>query len=146
MIALIQRVKNANVVVDNKRVASIGMGLLAFIGVEKTDEEANIIALYNKIRQFRLFTDEKGKMNLSLEDTGYELLLVPQFTLPANTNKGNRPGFDPVATPEKAQDYFTKLLAQFAKNDKITTQSGIFQAEMAVSLVNDGPVTFWLKK
>lgn len=146
MIALVQRVKNASVSVDNQVVSSIDTGLLVFVGVEKTDEEANIHALYQKICRFRIFADANDKMNLSLEDTESELLLVPQFTLPANTSKGNRPGFDPVAAPEKAEEYFAKLLGLFQKNDKIAVQSGVFQANMAVALINDGPVTFWLKK
>ncbi len=146
MIALIQRVKNASVEVEGEQVASIEQGLLAFIGVEKTDTEENIARLYDKIRKFRVFADEAGKMNLSLEDTSNELLLVPQFTLPANTAKGNRPGFDPVAPSDIGETYFKALLEYFKNNDKIAVQSGVFQADMAVSLINDGPVTFWLQK
>ena len=144
MIGLIQRVSQAQVEVDSQAVAQIGRGILALIGVEKQDESATAQRLAQRIIQYRIFPDADGKMNLSLQDTGGELLLVPQFTLPADTRKGNRPSFSSAAPPETGQRLFLEL-ADFARQSYGRVQTGVFGANMQVSLTNDGPVTFWLQ-
>ena len=144
MIGLIQRVTEAKVEVDNSTVAQIGRGILALIGVEKQDNSATARRLAQRIIQYRIFPDADGKMNLSLQDTGGELLLVPQFTLPADTRKGNRPSFSSAAPPETGQRLFLEL-ADFARETHGQVQTGVFGANMQVSLTNDGPVTFWLR-
>ena len=144
MIGLIQRVTEARVEVDNRTVAQIDRGILALIGVEKQDESATAQRLAQRIIQYRIFPDADGKMNLSLQDTGGELLLVPQFTLPADTRKGNRPSFSSAAPPETGQRLFLEL-ANYAREAQITVKTGVFGANMQVSLTNDGPVTFWLQ-
>ena len=144
MIGLIQRVTEARVEVDNGTIAQIGRGILALIGVEKQDDSATARRLAQRIIQYRIFPDADGKMNLSLQDTGGELLLVPQFTLPADTRKGNRPGFSSAAPPETGQRLFLEL-ADFARKTHGQVQTGVFGANMQVSLTNDGPVTFWLQ-
>jgi len=146
MIALLQRVNHASVEIDEQPIAAITKGLLIFIGVEKSDTENNADKLFNKIRRFRTFTDKAGKMNLTIEQVAGEILLVPQFTLPATTDKGNRPGFDAVAIPELGERLFNYLVAQFRKNTPLQVQTGQFQAHMNINLQNDGPITFWLKK
>ncbi len=146
MIALVQRVNEASVRVEGKTVADIGVGALVFIGVEKGDNTDNTIALFNKLRKFRIFADDTGKMNLNIEQVGGELLLVPQFTLPAETKKGNRPGFDPVADPQTGKKLFEKLCQLFKEQTELKVETGIFQADMKVRLENDGPLTFWLQK
>ena len=144
MIGLIQRVCQGRVEVDNNTVAQIGRGILALIGVEKQDTSATARRLAQRIIQYRIFPDKDGKMNLSLQDTGGELLLVPQFTLPADTRKGNRPSFSSAAPPEAGQRLFREL-SDFAQATQIPVQTGVFGANMQVSLTNDGPVTFWLQ-
>ena len=144
MIGLIQRVTEARVEVDNRTAGQIGRGILALIGVEKQDESATAQRLAQRIIQYRIFPDADGKMNLSLQDTGGELLLVPQFTLPADTRKGNRPSFSSAAPPETGQRLFLEL-ADYAREAQITVKTGVFGANMQVSLTNDGPVTFWLQ-
>ena len=144
MIGLIQRVSQARVEVDNSTVAQIGRGILALIGVEKQDNSATARRLAQRIIQYRIFPDADGKMNLSLQDTDGELLLVPQFTLPADTRKGNRPSFSSAAPPEKGQRLFLEL-ADLAREIHGQVQTGVFGANMQVSLTNDGPVTFWLQ-
>ena len=144
MIGLIQRVSQARVEVDNRTVAQIGRGILALIGVEKQDDSATARRLAQRIIQYRIFPDADGKMNQSLQDTGGELLLVPQFTLPADTRKGNRPGFSSAAPPETGQRLFLEL-ADFVRQTHGQVQTGVFGANMQVSLTNDGPVTFWLQ-
>ena len=144
MIGLIQRVTEARVEVDNRTVAQIERGILALIGVEKQDNPATARRLAQRIIQYRIFPDADGKMNLSLQDTGGELLLVPQFTLPADTRKGNRPGFSSAAPPEKGQRLFLEL-TDLAQETHGQVQTGVFGANMQVSLTNDGPVTFWLQ-
>lgn len=144
MIGLIQRVTEAKVEVDNSTVAQIGRGILALIGVEKQDNSATARRLAQRILQYRIFPDADGKMNLSLQDTDGELLLVPQFTLPADTRKGNRPSFSSAAPPEKGQRLFLEL-ADLAGEIHGQVQTGVFGANMQVSLTNDGPVTFWLQ-
>jgi len=144
MIALIQRVKQAQVDVDAQIIAKIGHGILALIGVEKDDSEANADALLRKIINYRIFSDRAGKMNLSLNDVKGELLLVSQFTLVANTQKGLRPSFSSGASPAEGERLFSYLCEQ-AKKTEINIATGKFAADMQVSLVNDGPVTFWLQ-
>lgn len=144
MIALIQRVSNARVEVDNINIGSINKGILLLLGVEKEDTEDQAQQLLHKVINYRIFEDEAGKMNLSLLDVVGELLIVPQFTLPADTKKGMRPSFTPAAPPDLGKsryDYFTQL-AQTKLN---RVETGKFGADMQVSLTNDGPVTFWLQ-
>ena len=145
MIGLIQRVCHANVVVAGKQIAQIDSGILLLLGVEKADSEQNAKDLLNKVLNFRIFEDENQKMNLSLLNCSGELLIVPQFTLPADTRKGTRPSFTSAAPPElgiKLFDHFVVL----AKQQVAKVDTGEFGADMKVSLTNDGPVTFWLQK
>ena len=144
MIGLLQRVNRASVDIDGKQVATIGRGLLVFIGVERGDSHAQADRLLERLLAYRVFPDATGRMNRDLREISGGLLLVPQFTLPADTQKGNRPSFTPAAPPEQGNQMFTYLFNQ-AKNAYADTQSGLFGAEMQVALVNDGPVTFWLK-
>lgn len=144
MIALIQRVTHAKVEVDNDVIGEIQQGLLVLLGVEKNDTPALANKLLKKVVNYRVFNDADGKMNLSLQDIAGELLIVSQFTLAADTTKGLRPGFSVAATPSDAKtlyDYFVKE----SHDQNIPTQTGEFGADMQVSLVNDGPVTFSLK-
>jgi len=147
MIALIQRVRSAWVETDRQRIAEIGPGLLALIGVEKNDNTANLEKLLRRLINYRVFADANGKMNLSLQDTGGQLLLVPQFTLIADTRKGNRPGFSGGADAHTGQRLFDEFVAhaRAALPEPGRVQSGRFGADMQVGLVNDGPVTFWLQ-
>ena len=145
MIGLIQRVTHANVVVADEQIANIENGILLLLGVEKQDTEQNAKELLNKIINFRIFEDDDGKMNLSLLSKGGALLIVPQFTLPADTKKGTRPSFASAAPPElgkKLYDHFVVL----AKELLVNVETGEFGADMKVGLTNDGPVTFWLHK
>jgi len=143
MIALLQRVVSASVVVELNTIAEIKTGLLVFIGVEKQDDEVQAARLLERILNYRLFADKNDKMNLSLKDINGELLLVPQFTLVADTQKGLRPGFSKAATPQHGEiiyNYFVNRANEQFKN----VATGQFGADMKVSLVNDGPVTFIL--
>jgi len=144
MIGLLQRVGNAHVAINSKIIAQINTGLLVLIGIEKEDSEAKANRLLNKLLNYRVFSDIKGKLNLSLVDIQAQLLLVPQFTLVADTHKGTRPGFSYAASPELGAKLFTYLVDQ-AKNIHPGTVAGRFGADMQVSLTNDGPVTFWLQ-
>lgn len=144
MIALIQRVSEAKVVVNNTNIGEIKQGVLAFIGVEKSDSEAEVTRLLDKILSYRIFADSDDKMNLSVQDIDGGLLLVPQFTLAADTQKGCRPSFSSAAAPEIGESLFNKLVQQ-AKNKYQHIAAGQFGADMKVSLLNDGPVTFWLQ-
>ena len=144
MIALIQRVNEASVTVDGATVAAIGHGLLALIGIEKTDTAAQAARLQQKLLNYRVFADADGKMNLNVIDAAGELLLVSQFTLAANTTKGNRPGFDPAMPPDAAEAMFARFCAD-VQREYPRVQSGVFGAHMQVALGNDGPVTFWLQ-
>jgi D-aminoacyl-tRNA deacylase len=144
MIALIQRVARANVQVDSKTVGVIGRGVLALIGVRRGDDALAADRLLERVLTYRIFPDEQGRMNLSLRDTGGGLLLVPQFTLAADTQKGTRAGFSTAAAPEEARRLFTLLLER-ARAAYHPVEAGVFGANMQVSLVNDGPVTFWLE-
>ena len=131
-------------VVDKRTVGSIGRGILALIGIERGDDLAGAERLLSRVLGYRIFEDPSGRMNLSLTDIGGGLLLVPQFTLVADTHKGTRPGFSSAAAPEIARGLFDQLLTRaHARHPAVA--SGEFGAHMQVSLVNDGPVTFWLK-
>ncbi len=142
MIALIQRVTSAAVEVDAKQIASIGKGILALIGVERGDGDAEATRLAERVLAYRIFADAQGKMNLSLKDIGGELLAVPQFTLAADTNSGLRPSFSSAASPADGERLFDSFVSKAAA---VRVQTGRFGADMKVSLVNDGPVTFWLR-
>ncbi len=144
MIGLLQRVTKAAVDIDGECVGSIGPGLLVLVGVRPTDDEASTLRLLSRLLQYRIFSDEGGKMNLSLTQIQGELLLVPQFTLAADTRKGLRPGFSIAASPELGRTLFDVLL-QAARAQHGRVQSGVFGAHMQVSLTNDGPVTIWLE-
>ena len=143
MIALVQRVTEAKVAVGGETVGAIGRGILALIGVERGDGEAEAQRLADKVLAYRIFPDAAGKMNLSIVDIGGELLAVPQFTLAADTNSGTRASFSAAAAPADAERLFAYLVEILKK--KIRTATGRFGADMQVSLVNDGPVTFWLQ-
>ncbi len=144
MIALLQRVTEAEVEVNGETVSEIGPGLLVFIAVEKDDTQDQVIRLASRLTSYRVFPDREGRMNLNVQQAGGELLLVPQFTLAADTDRGNRPSFTPAANPEEGQRLFLELV------NKVSglyprVSSGRFGAKMKVSLVNDGPVTFRLQ-
>jgi len=144
MIALIQRVNRAAVTVDSETVGAIGRGILALIGVQRGDTTASADRLLERVLTYRIFSDGQGKMNLSLRDIQGELLLVSQFTLAADTQKGTRAGFSRAAAPEEAKRLFDYFLDR-ARASHGTVAAGVFGADMQVSLVNDGPVTFWLE-
>ena len=146
MIALLQRVKSASVTVESRRIANIGQGLLVFIGVEKKDDLIVTEKLAEKILKYRVFADTEDKMNLSVMDIKGSVLLVPQFTLVADTKKGLRPSFSNAASPGKGFELFTQLIDIMREKDEFMAdnwlQTGQFGADMAVELLNDGPVTF----
>jgi D-tyrosyl-tRNA(Tyr) deacylase len=144
MIALLQRVLEARVHIGGERVAAIGPGLLVLVGVRPGDDEAASVRLLGRVLQYRVFADEAGKMNLSLAQTRGGLLLVPQFTLAADTHKGLRPGFSTAAPPDQGRRLF-EFLVQRARDQYGSVETGVFGAHMQVSLTNDGPVTFWLE-
>jgi D-tyrosyl-tRNA(Tyr) deacylase len=144
MIALIQRVTQAQVEVDGQRIGRIGPGLLALVAVQPNDAEPQLQRMVERLLGYRIFSDADGKMNRSLADTGGGLLLVPQFTLAADTAKGMRPSFTSAAPPEIGRTGFERLV-ELAKNRHPTVEIGRFGAHMHVSLTNDGPVTFWLE-
>ncbi len=144
MIGLLQRVSEASVRVDGEQVGHIGRGLLVFIGIEREDTAADARRLLERILGYRVFADETGRMNLSLRDIRGGLLLVPQFTLAADTRKGARPSFSRAASPAHGQALFAEILAQ-ARQRHAPVAAGVFGADMQVSLINDGPVTFWLQ-
>jgi D-tyrosyl-tRNA(Tyr) deacylase len=144
VIGLLQRVTGAGVEVDGREIAKIGAGLLVLVAVERGDDESTGERLLERLLAYRVFADADGRMNLSLAETGGALLLVPQFTLAADTGKGLRPGFSRAAEPADAERLFGHM-AKRAKNRLPGAQSGLFGAHMRVSLVNDGPVTFWLR-
>jgi D-aminoacyl-tRNA deacylase len=144
MIALLQRVTQAEVVVEGASIARIGAGLLCFIGVERGDTEREAERLLERVLAYRVFADSAGRMNHCLTETGGSLLLVPQFTLAADTRKGARPSFTPAAAPERGRELFAHCCAA-AQRHHAKVACGQFGAEMQVSLTNDGPVTFWLQ-
>jgi D-aminoacyl-tRNA deacylase len=159
LIALLQRVSEAKVVVDSQMIGFIGPGLLVLLCAVRGDHDNQMRALIDKIFNYRVFSDANGKMNLSLKDVGGGLMLVPQFTLAADTNSGTRPSFTPAAPPDIARELFenaVKYAQQVAQKlggdatneeniSKIACAQGAFGADMKVHLVNDGPVTFWLQ-
>ena len=144
MIALIQRVSEARVAVDGRTIAEIGAGLLALVGVERGDGEAQAARLAERVAGYRVFADGAGKMNLSVKDIGGGVLAVPQFTLAADTSSGTRPSFSGGAAPAEGERLFNEFLSQLKKQHG-HVHAGRFGADMKVSLVNDGPVTFWLR-
>lgn len=144
MIGLLQRVTQAGVTVDGATVASIGRGLLVLVAVQPDDTAASAKRLAERIFGYRVFADDAGRMNRSLIDTGYELLLVPQFTLAADTRKGTRASFTRAASPDDGRRYFA-MLFELCRQQLPGAQGGVFGANMQVALVNDGPVTFWLE-
>ena len=143
MIALIQRVARAAVRVDAAEIASIGKGILALVAVERGDTDDAARRLAERIAAYRVFADAQSKMNLSLKDVGGELLAVSQFTLAADTASGLRPSFSSAAAPEEGRRLFDLFVAAAAQS--LPVKTGRFGADMQVSLVNDGPVTFWLQ-
>lgn len=144
MIGLIQRVDKAHVEVSGEVIGSIQRGLMALIGIERRDTETEAARLVERILTYRVFPDDGGKMNRSLGDIDGGLLLVPQFTLAADTRKGSRPSFTPAAAPEDGKRLFNRVVEE-AKRACRRVGTGRFGAEMKVTLVNDGPVTFWLQ-
>ena len=145
MLALIQRVSEAKVVVDDAVVGAIGPGLLALVAVEPGDDEAKFQRMAQRLLGYRVFGDEAGRMNRSLADTGGGLLLVSQFTLAADTRSGMRPSFTTAAPPDEAERGFDRLVAICRQAHRGGVETGRFGAHMVVSLVNDGPVTFLLR-
>lgn len=144
MISLIQRVTSASVTVDGEQISCIGTGLLAMVAVQPLDTRAQVDRTAERLLTYRVFADEAGKMNRNLQQVNGELLLVPQFTLAANTDTGNRPSFASAAAPDHGAKLFAELVAE-ALERWPHVKTGRFGADMAVGLVNDGPVTFWLE-
>jgi D-tyrosyl-tRNA(Tyr) deacylase len=144
MIGLLQRVSGARVAVGGRELARIERGLLVLVAVQKADGEADAARLLERLLSYRVFPDDAGRMNRSLRDAGGGLLLVPQFTLAADTSSGTRAGFSAAAEPARAQALFGHLLG-LARAAGPATCAGEFGADMQVSLTNDGPVTFWLE-
>ena len=143
MIGLLQRVSDARVEVNGDIIGEIGRGLLVLVAVHRDDLEKDVERLAERLLGYRVFPDEEGRMNLSVRDIGGGLLLVPQFTLTADTKKGTRASFTKGAPPEKASDYFDRLVVA-CRRELDNVETGRFGANMQVSLTNDGPVTFWL--
>jgi len=144
MIGLLQRVTRASVTVEGECIAKISSGLMVLIGVEKTDDRDQAERLVKKLLEYRVFADDDGKMNLSVLDIAGEVLLVPQFTLVADTGKGKRPSFSSAAPPEQGANLFAAVV-DIMSQQLPQVQTGQFGADMAVELINDGPVTFWLQ-
>ena len=144
MRALVQRVKWARVEIDGKPVSSIGGGLLIFLGVAREDEEKNARFLARKVSALRIFYDDTGRMNLSVKDVGGEALVVSQFTLITDRSSGNRPGFSQAAPAGQARELYELFLEALNKSG-VPTRAGVFQADMLVTLANDGPVTIMLE-
>ncbi|MFZ1625313.1 MAG: D-aminoacyl-tRNA deacylase [Gammaproteobacteria bacterium] len=143
MITLLQRVKRASITVDGKQIAEIGPGLMVLVGVERADGRPQALRMAERILAYRIFPDPVGRMNLSLRDVRGELLLVPQFTLVADTSRGNRPGFEQAASPEQGEALFRQLV-ESATALGCRTQTGQFGADMDVELINTGPASFLL--
>ena len=144
MIGLIQRVTEASVTIDGQVAGRIGPGLLVLVGFRQGDRVERIPRFVERLLNYRVFGDDRGRMNRSLRDTGGGLLVVPQFTLAADTNSGNRPSFTPAASPEDGAALFEALL-EHVRSQWSDCGFGRFGADMQVALVNDGPVTFWLE-
>lgn len=146
MKAVIQRVSSSSVMVDNEITGAINKGLLVLIGIHQDDTKEQMEWICNKISKLRIFEDEEGKMNLSVQDVGGGILLVSQFTLYANSDKGTRPSFIEAARPEKAEPMYEEMVDWFKTNTNLNIQTGEFGAMMNVKLENDGPVTIILEK
>jgi D-tyrosyl-tRNA(Tyr) deacylase len=144
MRAIIQRVSSASVTIDGKLKSSIHQGLLVLLGIEDADTDEDVIWLSGKIVQLRIFNDSAGVMNISLKDIDGEILLVSQFTLHAMTKKGNRPSYIRASKPDVAIPLYEKMIAQLEKDLGKPIATGVFGADMKVTLLNDGPVTIWL--
>ncbi len=144
MLTIIQRVTHAQVVVDGSTIGKIDQGIMALVAIEKEDNEKTANRLLERILNYRIFADEQDKMNLSLRDIKGGLLVVPQFTLAANTDSGNRPSFSSAAAPEQGLKLF-RYFSEQAKSKYPSTEFGLYGTDMKVSLTNDGPVTFTLK-
>lgn len=144
MIGLLQRVKNASVTVNDQVIGAVGQGLLVLMCAEKGDNEEQCEKLAKKVLAYRIFEDENGKMNKSVSDIGGEILIVSQFTLAADTAKGLRPSFTPAADPETGKRLYEHFIEK-VRESGLKTQTGQFGANMQVALINDGPVTIWLK-
>jgi len=144
LIALIQRVSEANVTVEGTISGEIGPGLLVLLAVQPEDNPATVTRMVERVLGYRVFADEDDRMNLSLLQQGLELLVVPQFTLAADTKKGTRASFTSAASPDKGRNYFDLFVAE-CRNRLDSVETGVFGADMRVSLVNEGPVTFWLE-
>ena len=144
MIALIQRVREARVQVDGLTTGAIHRGIVALVGVERGDEEAQAVRLVERVIGYRIFADAQGKMNRSLAEVGGGLLLVPQFTLAADTTSGARPSFSSAASPAEGERLYLRFV-ELARERHSPVETGTFRSDMQVSLVNDGPVTFWLQ-
>jgi D-tyrosyl-tRNA(Tyr) deacylase len=144
MIALLQRVSRASVSVDDQTIGEIGRGLLALVAVHRDDVESDIARMATRILTYRMFPDADDRMNQSLASEDLELLLVPQFTLAADTRKGTRASFTKAAAPEIGEDFFNRLISA-CREQLATVETGRFGANMQVSLINDGPVTFWIE-
>jgi D-tyrosyl-tRNA(Tyr) deacylase len=143
LIGLLQRAKNASVTVDGQIVGQIEQGIVLLLGVEKSDDQAKVRKLADKVCNYRVFSDQAGKMNLNLMQVNGQLLVVSQFTLVADTQKGNRPGFSRGAPPDQGVQLY-RYFIEYCQSKGIATYSGQFGADMQVSLINDGPVTFQL--
>jgi D-aminoacyl-tRNA deacylase len=144
MIGLLQRVSSASVTIDGQVVGRIGQGLVVLVGVQRGDTEREADRLLERLLTYRVFGDDLGRMNRSLQDMAGGLLLVPQFTLAADTSKGTRPGFSPAAEPELGRRLF-EYITTSARERYSIVETGVFGANMQVALINDGPVTFWLE-
>ena len=144
MIALIQRVREARVQVEGLTTGAIHRGIVALVGVERGDEEAQAARLVERVIGYRIFADAQGRMNRSLAEVGGGLLLVPQFTLAADTTSGARPSFSSAAAPAEGERLYLRFV-ELARERHSPVETGTFRTDMQVSLVNDGPVTFWLQ-
>lgn len=144
MIALLQRVTQASVSIDSAVTASINVGLCVLVGIQPLDDEQSSQKLIDKLLGYRVFPDEQGRMNLDVKQASAQVLLVPQFTLAADTSQGRRPGFSTAAKPDLAERLFLDFCERAAKQVS-DIQAGTFGADMQVTLINDGPVTFWLE-
>lgn len=145
MILLLQRVTQGAVEVAGERIARIGRGIVVLVGFERDDDTPELTRLCNRLLAYRLFADQQGRMNRSVQDIDGDILLVPQFTLTADTNSGNRPSFTPAATPQRGQELFDQFATQL-KDRWPKLALGRFGADMRVTIINDGPVTFWLQQ
>ena len=144
MIVLLQRVLEASVAINNETIATISHGILMFVAIQKHDDQYSISRMCERVLNYRIFADDEDKMNESILDVAGEILVVPQFTLAADTNKGTRPSFSQAATPELSRELFGYFLNTL-KSKYARVKSGEFGANMQVHLINDGPVTFWLQ-